>query len=401
MNPTPRVIPGVLVLEDPAHPEGLVFSGELFGHMPSSAALLTHPDRGYGEACFNTSLTGYQEVLTDPSYYGQIVCMTNPHIGNTGVNDQDPESHRPWVSGFVVFETCEEPSNWRSQGTLDAYLKEHKIPGIKNVDTRKLTRHLRTSGAQRALILPTTEVAQARELFKKLPQFEGRDLIREVSTRETYRFKSEQSAQGDPKDQIPGATSPKLPSPPRVVAIDFGAKRNILRQLSRIGCEVIVMPATSTSAEVLAQKPDGIFLSNGPGDPAAAPYAAQMVREILGKKPIFGICMGHQILSIALGAKTFKLKFGHRGANQPIFEKSSQRVRITSQNHGYAVDPQTLPSHVTISHTHLNDRTVAGIDAPSVRAFSVQYHPEACPGPHDSVELFDRFLNQMTGQTTA
>lgn len=374
---------GLLILED-----GVEFEGQLFGAPVSAEAILSSSqssakirDRGYGEVVFNTSLTGYQEILTDPSYYGQIVCMTAAHIGNTGVNDEDPESAHPWCGGFVIQENCESPSNWRANGTLDEYMQKHGIPGIKGIDTRALTRYLRSRGVLRGVILPASERAQAKALLAKLPAFEGRDLIGEVSTRETYLWNSGKKP--------PGKASYK------VVAMDFGVKWNLLRSLEHLGCEVEVVPAKTTAKEILARNPDGVFLSNGPGDPAAAPYAAQTVKELVGKVPLFGVCMGHQILSLAMGAKTYKLKFGHRGGNQPVMDHTSGKVEISSHNHGYAVDATTLPATLEVTHLNLNDKTVEGVRVKNSPAFSVQYHPEACPGPHDSIALFDRFIETM------
>jgi carbamoyl-phosphate synthase small subunit len=392
--------PGFLVLEDPQNPDGLAYPGFLFGAEASAESILRNPDRGYGESVFNTSLTGYQEILTDPSYYGQIVAMTCPHIGNTGVNLEDPESPHPWCAGFVVNELSDEPSNWRAQSTLDSYLKKNGIPGIQGVDTRALTRHLRALGVVRAMILPAADRARFRELLPKMPAFEGRDLIREVTTREAYLFSNKGPAQGSVEAQLP-TSADQAPAVNgrglKVVALDFGAKWNLLRSIERFGCEIEVVPANTSAQAILARKPDGIFLSNGPGDPSAAPYAAETVRSLVGIKPIFGVCMGHQILALSMGAKTYKLKFGHRGGNQPVLEKSSGKVAITSQNHGYAVDQNNLPAQVEVTHIHLNDRTVAGLKVTTSGspAFSVQYHPEACPGPHDSAELFQRFVKSM------
>jgi len=368
--------PGVLVLEDAQNPEGVVFNGCLFGARKDASHAR---DRGYGEVVFNTSMTGYQEILTDPSYYGQMVVMTTPHIGNTGVNDEDPESAKPWCAGFIVHEYAETPSNWRSSGSLDAYLKKHGIPGLYDVDTRALTRHLRSLGVVRGLILPAADRAKAAELLKKLPKFEGRDLISEVTAREPYAWK------------LPAGVKPRF----RVVAVDYGLKWNLLKSLAALGCEIEVVPANMTAKEILARKPDGVFLTNGPGDPAAAPYAADAVRDIVGKVPVFGVCMGHQILSLAMGAKTYKLKFGHRGGNQPVIDNDTRRVEISSHNHGYAVDGSNLPKGIEVTHVNLNDKTIEGIRVNGKNAFSVQYHPEACPGPHDSAMLFDRFVDMM------
>ncbi len=401
-------IPGVLVLEDSEHPEGRAFEGFLFGADSSATTILNAQktgglsrDRGYGEIVFNTSMTGYQEILTDPSYYGQIVCMTVPHIGNTGINFDDPESAHPWCAGFIVHEISDTHSNWRAVGDLDAYLKENGIPGLHGIDTRALTRHLRTRGATRGVILPQSERAKAKELLNQLPQFEGRDLIGEVTTKEPYRWPHPKSAEQKTtligEQEVPTFDRPSSPPSRRhkVVVLDFGTKWNLLRSLNALGCDLEVLPATSTAADVMARQPDGVFLTNGPGDPAAAPYAADTVRAIVGKVPVFGVCMGHQILSLAKGAKTYKLKFGHRGGNQPVLDVATGKIEITSQNHGYAVDEKTLPKDMKVTHLHLNDQTVAGVEVSGANAFSVQYHPESCPGPHDSRVLFDRFLKMM------
>jgi carbamoyl-phosphate synthase small subunit len=390
---------GLLVLED-----GTEFAGQLFG-APVSAESISKAardakarvrDRGYGEVCFNTSMTGYQEILTDPSYYGQIVCMTASHIGNTGINAEDPESAHAWCAGFVVQEGCELPSNWRSQGSLPEYLAQHGIPGLTGADTRKLTLHLRTRGAMRGVILPLEEKGKAKALLAELPAFEGRDLIGEVTTREPYAWKSTGVPPQSPRPAAAAAPAKGKPGERyKVVAVDFGAKWNLLRSLESLGCEIEVVPAKTSAKEILDRKPDGIFLSNGPGDPEAAPYAAETVRGLVGKVPLFGVCMGHQILALALGARTYKLKFGHRGGNQPVIDKGTGRVEISSHNHGYAVDQQSLPAGVQITHVNLNDKCVEGIAIPDKKAFSVQYHPEACPGPHDSIELFERFVASM------
>lgn len=398
--------PGVLVLEDRDHPQGLEFPGFLFGAPVSSESIQTASlaarqanasaarDRGYGEVVFNTSMTGYQEILTDPSYYGQMVCMTVPHIGNTGVNPDDPESAHPWCAGFIVHEWAETPSNWRAMDSLDAYLKKHAIPGIYGIDTRALTRHLRSRGVVRGVILPANERAKAMNLLKELPQFEGRDLIGEVTTREPYQWPHPTAKKEG--YQYPEPTNGTKRR--KVIAVDYGVKWNLLRSLHALGCDIEVVPANTKAETILAKKPDGVFLSNGPGDPAAAPYAAETVRELVGKVPVFGVCMGHQILSLAQGAKTYKLKFGHRGGNQPVLDKDTGRVEISSQNHGYAVDDKTLPPTVEVTHINLNDRTVEGIRVKGKKAFSVQYHPESCPGPHDSRILFDRFIELMDGK---
>ena len=372
---------GILILEDGAEFEGFLFGAPVTAESIQAACTdkaARVRDRGYGEVVFNTSMTGYQEILTDPSYYGQMVCMTVPHIGNTGVNEEDPESAHPWCGGFIVHEACDEPSNWRSNGGLDAYLKKHGVPGIHGIDTRALTRHLRSKGVVRGLILPLEQKSRAPELLRTLPSFEGRDLIGEVTTREPYRWnKSGEKAKY------------------KVVAMDFGVKWNLLKSLEHLGCEIDVVPANTTAQEILARKPDGIFLSNGPGDPSAAPYAAQTVSQLVGKVPLFGVCMGHQMLALAMGAKTYKLKFGHRGGNQPVQDQHTGCVEISSHNHGYSVDANTLPSNVEVTHWNLNDKTVEGIAVKNSKAFSVQYHPEACPGPHDSIKLFERFVASM------
>lgn len=378
-------IEGVLVLEDrdnPANSDGVEFPGYLFGAPVTAESIRSARDRGYGEVVFNTSMTGYQEILTDPSYYGEIIVMTTPHIGNTGTNAEDVESAQPWCAGFVVNEATIEPSNWRSTGGLDDYLKTHKIPGIYGIDTRALTRRLRTQGVVRGIILPRSERAQAKELLKSLPPFEGRDMIGEVTTREPYVW-NKSGKKGEFK----------------IVAMDFGIKWNLLRSLENFGCQVEVVPADTSARDILSRDPDGVFLSNGPGDPSAAPYAAKTVKELVGQVPIFGVCMGHQILALAMGAKTFKMKFGHRGGNQPVIDNDTQRVEISSHNHGYAVDGSSLPPQIEVTHVNLNDRTIEGLRVipknGAAAAFSVQYHPEACPGPHDSVILFERFIKTL------
>jgi len=340
-------------------------------------------------------MTGYQEILTDPSYFGQIVCMTYPHIGNTGVNSEDAESSHPWCAGFVVFERSGTHSSWRADsgesGSLDHYLKANGIPGIHGIDTRALTRHLRLKGVVRGLILPAEDSALAQELFSKLPAFEGRDLIGEVSTPRSYVWK-------DPLGK--GPATPKY----KIVAMDFGVKWNLLRSLANHGCEIEVVPAKTPARDILDRKPDGVFLSNGPGDPSAAPYAAEAVKGLLGKVPVFGVCMGHQMLALAMGAKTYKLKFGHRGGNQPVIDKGTGKVEISSHNHGYAVELASLPANLEVTHINLNDKTVEGLrlraPAGAPEAFSVQYHPEACPGPHDSAILFERFMKAIAAMRT-
>ena len=381
----------LLALED-----GRVFRGEAFGATGTTT----------GEICFNTSLCGYQEVLTDPSYYGQIVAMTNPHIGNYGVNVLDEEAHGPQVRGFVIEELSEAPSNWRSEESLHAYLCRHGIPGIQEVDTRALTKHLRELGAMKACL--TTEALTAEQAVERAKTGDGvvgMDFVREVTPKAAFDWdpteaesrpcKLASSIEGaddlrDPLGNVFGALPPVRH---RVVAYDFGMKRNILRGLRQRGLAVRVVPADTPAEEVLALDPDGIFLSNGPGDPGALDYIHKNVHGLLGKKPIFGICLGHQILGYALGGKTFKLKFGHRGGNQPVKDLTTGKVSITSQNHGFAVDADSLPSDVEVTHINLNDGTVEGLRSTSMPVFSVQYHPEAAPGPHDAEYFFDQFAN--------
>lgn len=381
----------LLALED-----GTIFRGESFGALTPSA----------GEICFNTSMTGYQEVLTDPSYRGQIVAMTYPLIGNYGINTVDVESGSPHVRGFVIEELSPLASSWRSEGTLAEYLKANGIPGIQGIDTRALTRRLRTSGAMRACVFPGTDENEAIRLAREV-SYDGVDFVREVTPADAYEWDTEnqqsrrwvvakggETAQGEPDGQ--GNIFEELPpATRRIVAYDFGMKKNILRSLRRNGFAVKVVPATTPADEVLALNPDGVFLSNGPGDPSALGYAHDAVRGIIGKKPLFGICLGHQILGLALGGKTFKLKFGHRGANQPVKDLRTGKVAITSQNHGYAVEAESLPKNVEVTHVNLNDGTVAGLRHKEYPAFSVQYHPEASPGPHDAAYFFQEFAKEV------
>jgi len=374
---------GVLILEHPQTKKIKSFPGVLFGAETSSDKTLKsqkqNEDYAFGEMIFNTSLSGYQEILTDPSYCGQIICMTNPQIGNTGVNLEDMESSKTYCAGLVIHELSRMPSNWRSTSSLDSFLKEHNVPGIKGIDTRTVTREVRTLGALRGLILPLNQEDQAEKLFAQLPQFDGRDLIAKVTTKKPYLWNKKSTK----------------PTKHKVVVIDFGLKLNLLNCLEAVGCELTIVPASASASEVLSHKPDGIFLTNGPGDPSAAPYAVETVKSLLGQKPIFGVCMGHQILSLALGAKTYKMKFGHRGANQPVKDHETGRVEVSSHNHGFAIDPSSLPGNIVIGHTCLNDQTVEGISVLDKKAFSVQFHPEASPGPHDSIGLFDRFAKMM------
>ncbi len=386
-----RGMTALLALED-----GRVFHGESFGAKGTTA----------GEICFNTSMTGYQEILTDPSYRGQIVAMTYPEIGNYGVNELDIESTAPHIRGFVIEELSPVTSSWRSTGTLHDYLEKREIPGIQGIDTRALTRHLRTRGAMRACL--TTEIHDEAEAIRLANEvaYAGVDFVREVTPAAPYPWDPAQSASRqwmvrklthEPADldQEGNAFAPLAPASHKLVALDFGMKKNILRSLRQNGFDVTVLPATSTPEEILAAGADGIFLSNGPGDPEALTYAHETVRDLIGKKPIFGICLGHQVLALALGGKTFKLKFGHRGANQPVKDLRSGKIAITSQNHGYAVDPASLPPDVEVTHLNLNDGTVAGLRHKTQRAFSVQYHPEASPGPHDAEYFFQEFAKEV------
>jgi len=335
-----------------------------------------------GEAVFTTGMTGYQEVLTDPSYCGQIVTMTAPQIGNTGTNDEDEEASRPYLAGFVMHELSSITSNWRSKRSLDAYLKAHGIVSIAGIDTRELTRHLRDHGAQMAAI-GTESVEALRQRAASAPSMNGQDLTGRVSTKTAYGW----------TEGLWGRTP--APTKHHVVAIDYGVKQNILRHLVDRGCRVTVLPGTATADDVLAQKPDGVFLSNGPGDPAAVTHGIETIRALVGKKPIFGICLGHQMLALALGGTTYKMKFGHRGLNHPVKDLKTGRVEITTQNHGFAVDVPSLGGKCVMTHVHLNDGTCMGIEHEASGAFSVQYHPEASAGPHDAGYLFDRFVSRM------
>jgi carbamoyl-phosphate synthase small subunit len=366
--------------------DGTIFKGIGFG----AKSVAT------GEVVFTTGMTGYQEVLTDPSYTGQIVTMTVPQVGNTGINDEDPESvdSKPQVAGFVIRDESIVVSNWRSRETLDQYLARNNIVGITDIDTRRLTRHLRDKGSQNGAIgteSPDTLVDHAR----KAPSMEGLDLVARVSPKKPYVFSETRGLwnvlAADERDPSPSPTGRN-----KVVAIDYGAKRNILRCLVDSGCDVTVVPASTTAEEILALNPEGVFLSNGPGDPAALPYAVEAIKGLLGKKPIFGICLGHQLLARALGARTYKLKFGHRGLNQPVKDLTTGRVEITTQNHGFVVDVDSIQGVARTTHLHLNDNTSEGLEAPDLKAFSVQYHPEAAAGPHDSLYLFDRFKRLMS-----
>ncbi len=381
----------VLALEDGRH-----FIGESFGS----------PGTTVGEACFNTSMTGYQEVLTDPSYRGQIVAMTCPQIGNYGVNALDEESSQPHVRGFVIEELSAVASNWRATGDLDAYLKQWKIPGIQGVDTRALTKHLRSRGAMQSCLSSELDVEAALARAKGAPPMAGSDFVKEVTPPAPFDWDPDDTrspewtiVKGDGASvEIREGNEVFKKLPParhRIVAYDFGMKRNILRRLRQEGFRVRVVPAAFPAEDVLAMKPDGVFLSNGPGDPAALTYVHANIRKLMGKMPIFGICLGHQMLGYAVGGKTFKLKFGHRGGNQPVKDLRTGRVAITSQNHGFAVDADSLPADVEVSHINLNDQTVEGLVHKSLPVFSVQYHPEAAPGPNDATYFFRQFAGMI------
>jgi carbamoyl-phosphate synthase small subunit len=359
--------------------DGRVFRGRSIGATGEVAA----------EVVFNTSMTGYQEILTDPSYCGEIVTMTYTQIGNYGINSEDIESRKPFLSGFIVKEACATPSNWRSEMSLDAYLKENNIIGIQGIDTRALVRHIRTKGAQVGVVSTTDlDPDSLVEKARKAPGLVGRDLVQEVTCEKPYKW-NEGTWELGTGYKAAGKTMFK------VVAYDFGIKRNILRNLVDHGCDVTVVPATTSADEVLAMNPDGVFLSNGPGDPEPITYAQENIRQLLGKVPLFGICLGHQLLAIALGGKTYKLKFGHRGGNQPVRRGDGHNVEITSQNHGFAVDPESVKGLAEVGHINLNDFTVEGIRHNDMPAFSVQYHPEASPGPHDARYLFGQFIDLM------
>ena len=378
--------------------DGTVFEGEQFGATGETV----------GEVVFNTSMTGYQEVLTDPSYKGQIVTMTYPLIGNYGCNEADVESIGPQVEGFVVREYSAYHSNWRSKWSLDTYLAEHGIIGIQGIDTRALTRRLRVHGVMNGCL--STEDLDPESLVAKAKAWHGLvgwDLVQRVTCPNPYAWRngSQPSAISHQQESVRSSETFLLTAESRkpkaenykVVALDFGIKYNILRQLTEHGCEVQVVPAKTTAEEILAAEPDGVFLSNGPGDPMPVGYAIETIQGLMGKKPLFGICLGHQLLGLALGGKTFKLKFGHRGANQPVKHFETDKVEITSQNHGFCVDIDTLPNSVDVTHINLNDDTLEGIQHREYPIFSVQYHPEASPGPHDASYLFSRFTEMMEG----
>jgi len=369
--------PAILALED-----GTVFEGRAFGALTERS----------GEVVFNTSLTGYQEIFTDPSYSGQIVVLTYPQIGNYGANDDDMESARPFIEGLAVRDFSPIVSSWRSDQAADAFLKLHNIPIIDSIDTRKLVRHLRTRGVMRGVLSSiSTDIKGLIEKARSIPSMAGLDLATRVSTVSSYAWNSPVEP-CSPSERIRAAQAGAY----HVVAYDFGIKRNILRRLVTSGCRVTVVPSGATAEEVMRLNPDGVFLSNGPGDPEPLAAQAAEVQKLIGKTPIFGICLGHQILGLAMGGKTYKLKFGHRGGNHPVLNRKTNKVEITAQNHGFAVDPDSIKDNVAeITHVNLNDQTVEGLRHRSEPVFCVQYHPEAAPGPHDSLYLFEDFTRMM------
>ncbi|PZO05683.1 MAG: carbamoyl-phosphate synthase small subunit [Lysobacteraceae bacterium] len=369
--------PAILALED-----GTVFEGVSVGA----------PGTSVGEVVFNTAMTGYQEILTDPSYARQLVTLTYPHVGNTGCTAQDDEAERVWASGLIVRDVPRRPSSWRSQVALPEWLAARGVVAIAGIDTRKLTRLLRDRGSQNGCLMAGEgiDAEKAIEAARKFPGLKGMDLAKEVCTRERYSW-TEGQLDLDKNEFV------RTPARFHVVAYDFGVKRNILRMLAERGCRVTVVPAQTPAAQVLAEKPDGVFLSNGPGDPEPCDYAIAAIREIVATKlPVFGICLGHQLLALASGARTMKMKLGHHGANHPVIDLDSRRVMITSQNHGFAVDESTLPAGVRATHRSLFDGTNQGIELADAPAFSFQGHPEASPGPHDAAGLFDRFVDMMS-----
>jgi carbamoyl-phosphate synthase small subunit len=368
-------VKAILLLED-----GTVFEGRSFGATGHKC----------GEVVFNTSMSGYQEILTDPSYNEQIITMTYPLIGNYGTNDEDRESDHVSVSGFIVKENCNYPSSWRSEMSLSDYLAKNKVVGLEGIDTRKLVKHIRSEGAMKGIISSDEfDVTKLKSKLDEYPGLEGRDIVKDVTCKKSYKWDK-------PAIDVLSDEEPKIEKKYNVVAMDFGIKQNILRQLVSHGCKVTVVPASTTADEILKMKPDGVFLSNGPGDPAPVTYAVETVKELLGKVPIFGICLGHQILSLAFGGSSYKLKFGHRGANHPVKNLDSSAVEITSQNHGFCVDLDSMKDvDAELTHINLNDNTLEGVRSKKLKAFAVQYHPEASPGPHDSHYLFGEFIKLM------
>ncbi len=364
--------------------DGTILTGRGFGAAKDSI----------GELVFNTSITGYQEIITDPSYRGQTVLFTQPHIGNYGVNSEDEESSHLWLSGLIVREACGRSSNFRSGGELHDYLQQHEVPGIEEVDTRMITRRVRSAGSMKVLI--TQDMNQpAESLMQQLqeaPSVSDEDHVQKVSTSKTQQWSRGNESPFAAK--LEGKVEPRL----KIVAYDFGIKRNILRSLIESGFDVTLVPADTPAEAVLEHKPQGVFLSNGPGDPAVVTYAVDAVGKLVQQVPVFGICLGHQVLSRVFGADTFKMKFGHHGGNQPVMDMTTQKVEITSQNHSFAVDPKKLPDAVEVTHKNLNDQTVEGIRHKELPVFSVQYHPEAAPGPHDSLYLFNRFRQVIEGK---
>lgn len=381
-----QTLKAVLMLEDGTYFEGM------------SAGAKTER---FGEIVFNTSMMGYQEVLTDPSYKGQIVTMTYPEIGNYGFNAEDTESIKPWVEGFVVKQICKYPSNWRAKGTLTSYLIKNNIPAIEGIDTRALTKHIRDFGAMKSIISAIDH--DPKSLLKKVKKSEsivGKDLVKYVTTEKEYRWETKNTITrlGISSNENEFLKISNNRKKYKVAAFDYGIKHEILRIFADLNCTVYVVPAGTTAERIKKINPDGIFLSNGPGDPEGAPYIYETLKKLLGLKPIFGICFGHQFLALALGGKTYKMKFGHRGANQPVIDLKTRKVDITVQNHGFAVDADSLKKSkykVNITHLNLNDKTVEGLEAPEIKAYSVQYHPEASAGPHDARYIFGKFIKNM------